>query len=101
MSIDYAARAAYEELRNGPRQSLSWDDLSEEDKDVWRRVAKKVQGATPSPFFIQMSIKVPNQEALGTDRLWNMRFGSTDAAIEAAARDFEKMMKAIRDETGF
>lgn len=93
---DFAAMAAYDVINI---DGVTWADLPEVRKDDWRRVAAKVQEATPAPFFIDLAIKTPAHGPLSHAVHWHFGFGSTDADIEQAGKDFVTRMKAMRDGT--
>lgn len=93
---DFAAKAAYDAIDDGTH--VPWDELSEVLKDDWRRVARSVQQASPAPFFLDITIKMPAHGPLSSPVRWHFAFGSTDAEIEQAGKDFTTRMKAMRDE---
>ena len=95
---DFAAKAAYDALRNGPQALIDWEMLSEVDKECWRIVARKVQEATPAPFFCDIAIKTPAHGPSNHALHWHLHFGSSDEEIEQAGRDFVTKMKTMRDE---
>lgn len=94
---DFAAKAAYDAIDDGT--NVPWDELPEVRKDDWRRVATKVQEATPAPFFLDIAIKTPAHGPLSHAIHWHFGFGSSDADIEQAGKDFVTRMKAMRDGT--
>lgn len=93
---DFAAKAAYDAFADGTR--VPWDELSEGRKEDWRRVARSVQQASPAPFFLDIAIKPPAHGPHSQAIHWHFAFGSTDAEIEQAGKDFTTRMKAMRDE---